>query len=102
MAVLAFNASNPVGWIALGITGLIVFRKQIGDFINKLKEIGDAVKTFIFDRIFELYNKLPDFLKKIISGSAKKIKIVVERGQEVAGNVIDTVTEGASNILGGK
>ena len=92
VAVIAFNATNPVGWIALGITGLIVFRKQIGDFINKLKEIGDAVKTFIFDRIFELYNKLPDFLKKIISGSAQKIKIVVERGQEIAGNVAQTVT----------
>ena len=101
VAVLAFNATNPVGWIALGVTGLIVFRKQIGDFIEKLKEIGDAVKTFIFDRIFELYNKLPDFLKKIISGSAKKIKIVVEKGQEIAGNVVETVTEGASNILGG-
>ena len=100
-AVIAFNATNPVGWIALGITGLIVFRKQIGDFINKLKEIGEAVKTFIFDKILDLYNKLPDFLKKIISGSAKKIKIVVEKGQEVAGNVVDTVTEGASNILGG-
>ena len=99
VAVLAFNATNPVGWIALGVTGLIVFKKQIKEFINKLKEIGDAVKTFIFDRILKLYNKLPDFLKKIISGSAKEIKIVVEKGQEVAGNVITTVSEGVNLVL---
>ena len=54
----------------------------------------------IMTYVLGIYNKLPPFLQKIISGVGGKINIVVTKAKEVVQTTVDNVSEGASNIIG--
>lgn len=101
VAVIAFNASNPVGWIALAVSGLIALGGLIYKFRKQIMAIGETFKDMITEYVLKVYNSLPEFLRKIISGVGGKIQIAVTRGKEIVETTVDTIKEGASNILGG-
>lgn len=100
IAVIAFNATNPVGWIALAVSGLIALGALIYKFRKQIMAIGETFKEMIMTYVLGIYNQLPEFLKKIISGVGGKIQIAVVKGKEIVETTVDSVKEGASNILG--
>ncbi len=123
VAMIAFNATNPVGWIILAVAaiGTIIavaykFRKEIGDVIKRvynlkqiadirkfvkekiikpIQDIGTAFADMIKDKVIFVWNLLPPWLRKFITGSAEKIKTFTV-------TVVDNTKEGLSNILGGE
>ena len=128
-AALVFLATNPFGWAILataaivGLVALIIkFRKQIIEFgkkileikaiaditefvkekvIQPIKDIGTAFKDMIMEKIIGVWNLLPAWLRKFITGTGDKIKTialtVVDTTKDVAGKVVTKT----SNILGG-
>ena len=101
VAVIAFNATNPVGWIAIAITGLITLSGLIFKFRKEIMDIGKTFKEMIMTYVVGIYNALPPFLQKIISGVGGKIELVVKKAKDVVETTVEGVKEGASNILGG-
>ena len=100
VAVIAFNATNPVGWIALAVTGLITLGGLIYKFRKQIMAIGETFKEMITEYVLKVYNQLPEFLRKIISGVGGKINIVVSKTKEVVQTTVEGVKDTASNILG--
>ena len=101
VAVIAFNATNPVGWIALAVSGLIALGGLIYKFRKQIMAIGETFKEMITEYVVKVYNQLPEFLRKIISGVGGKINIVVSKTKEVVQTTVEGVKDSASNILGG-
>ncbi len=100
VAVIAFNATNPVGWIALAVSGLIALGGLIYKFRKQIMAIGETFKEMITEYVLKVYNQLPEFLRKIISGVGGKINIVVSKTKEVVQTTVEGVKDSASNILG--
>lgn len=100
VAVIAFNATNPVGWIALAVSGLIALGGLIYKFRKQIMAIGETFKEMITEYVLKVYNQLPEFLRKIISGVGGKINIVVSKTKEVVQTTVEGVKNTASNILG--
>ena len=122
VAVNIFNLSNPVGW-AIILTGLVIgliavivrFRKQIAEFIKgilnlkqvtdfrdfvkekiiePIQDIGEAFREMIMEKVIAVWNMLPAWLRKFITGTADKIKTFTVK-------VVEDVKEAGANILGG-
>jgi len=145
-ASLVFLATNPIGWAAIGVTLIIAFRKQLGDFakniskfvgdflqskkqiidgimsigknfvsminnfiigtLNKLSKIpiiGKIFGTYLsgYQKIGEIVVDIKDKASETIKDAKKVIQKGVDKAGEVTNNVVTTVSEGASNILGG-
>ena len=131
-AALVFLATNPFGWaiiattVVVGLIAVIVrFRKEIMAFAKKILEIkaiadikdfvkekviapiisiGTEFRKMVMEKIIAVWNMLPAWLRKWITGTGEKIKTitlnVVEGAKTVTGNVVEGVKDGASNILG--
>ena len=134
VAMIAFNATNPVGWIILAVAAIgtaiaIVynFRKEIAEFIKRMynlkqvadirefvKEkviapilnIGESFRKMVMEKIIGVWNMLPAWLRKWITGTGEKIKTitlnVVQGTKDAAGNIIEGASNTFSNILGGE
>ena len=68
VAMIAFNFTNPLGWVALGIGGLtlaitkiIEFRKEIGNFFK-------SVRDGLYRYVVIAFNALPKFLREFLIG----------------------------------
>ena len=68
VAMIAFNLTNPLGWVALGIGGLtlaitkiIEFRKEIGNFFK-------SVRDGLYRYVVIAFNALPKFLREFLIG----------------------------------
>ena len=68
VAMIAFNLTNPLGWVALGVGGLtlaitkiIEFRKEIGNFFK-------AVRDGLYRYVILSFNALPKFLREFLIG----------------------------------
>ena len=123
VAVNIFNLSNPVGWAIILTTATVAliavivrFRKQIANLakaiynikiladirafmkekvIAPIIEVGKEFRKMVMENIIKVWNMLPPWLRKFITGTADKIKVI-------AVNVVEDVKEAGSNILGGE
>ena len=122
VAMIAFNATNPVGWIILAVAAIgtiiavmIKYRKEIMGFIKRIlnlkqvldfrdfvkekiiepiQNIGTEFRKMVMEKIIAVWNLLPPWLRKFITGTADKIKTLTIE-------VVENVKEAGSNILGG-
>ena len=122
VAMIAFNATNPVGWIILAVAAIgtiiavmVKYRKEIMGFIKRIlnlkqvldfrdfvkekiiqpiQDIGTEFRKMVMEKIIAVWNLLPSWLRKFITGTADKIKTLTIE-------VVENVKEAGSNILGG-
>ena len=122
VAMIAFNATNPVGWIILAVAAIgtiiavmVKYRKEIMGFIKRIlnlkqvldfrdfvkekiiqpiQDIGTEFRKMVMEKIIAVWNLLPPWLRKFITGTADKIKTLTIE-------VVENVKEAGSNILGG-
>jgi len=104
VAMIAFNATNPVGWIilviaAIGTLGVVIFRfrKQILEFFKSLRDM-------IHKYLIMSFNALPKFIRELLIGKNNRPagddfvislpKVKVDDGEP--SNILD----GTSNLDG--
>ena len=61
VAVIAFNATNPVGWIALAVSGLIALGALIFKFRKQIMAIGETFKEYV-SNLYRIYKTKDSFL----------------------------------------
>ena len=86
----------------MGFIKRILNLKQVLDFRDFVKEkiiepiqnIGTEFRKMVMEKIIAVWNLLPPWLRKFITGTADKIKTLTIE-------VVENVKEAGSNILGG-
>tara|TARA_Y100001973_G_scaffold50639_2_gene75138 strand:+ start:5660 stop:8146 length:2487 start_codon:yes stop_codon:yes gene_type:complete len=102
-AMVAFNLTNPLGWIALAVGATAALITNFNGIRDWIVEIGLVIRNHILG----VWNALPAVIRKFFTGSGATIEIPAVRDSE--GNVLHAGTDkiaaaeiDKTNILGGK
>ena len=68
VAMIAFNLTNPLGWVALGVGALVLAIAKIREFKDEIGNFFKAVRDGLYRYVVIAFNALPKFLREFLIG----------------------------------
>ena len=68
VAMIAFNLTNPLGWVALGVGALVLAIAKIREFKDEIGKFFKSVRDGLYRYVVIAFNALPKFLRELLIG----------------------------------
>ena len=102
VAMIAFNTTNPIGWIALVITAIGTLGTVIYKFRKQILEFFKSVRDMLNKYVVMVFNSLPKFIRELLIGKNNRpagddfiIKLPKVKLEDSDGS---NVLDGSSNL----
>lgn len=103
LAMIAFNATNPLGWITLAIAGVIAVTKVIVDNWNNIKAVLSSVGNWIYKNVISPVSGFFVGLWNGVYESAKntwnRVKNLFKTGGEIFNGLKDGIVSSFKAIV---
>ena len=104
LAMTIFNATNPVGWVAIGVTAITALSVVFAKFHKQIMEFLKSVRDGIYRYLILSFNALPKFIRELLIGKNNR-----PAGDDFTINLPEikppkdpnNIVEGDSNLEGG-
>ena len=101
VAMIAFNLTNPLGWVALGVGGLVLAIAKIKEFKEEIGAFFKSVREGLYKYIVLSFNALPKFIREFLIGKNNRKKgddFIITLPEVVPTKPKSNIIEGQSNL----